>query len=686
MRYICRRFIALTLCFILFCSSGMITYAEDLSSSGGTYSYISPDGDWTFSIYPADDGTPYIYLDKYNGDDKIVNIPPSITYNNETLPVYAVGEAFCGNTNVEVVNVHKDCILDGSGELPFYDATALKAINVEEGNEWFFSRDGVLYTYKYNSHHGKSLVHFPAAYESNVFCVPYDVRIAGAAFRNLSGKTIIIPYLDTYYIAQHSFMDAKNCTFVVKTPEIQHMFLNNDEINVSPAYGSTNCEVLLEEDMDAEEKVMYGIIPATGITLNMSNATVAPDSPYTHNTDGTMPRFNSDEHPYVKLTCNTFPLNTTDNVTWTSSNPDVALVTADSTGYTSVTTTSKGTTPTDDAMYVYGINSGTAVITATTDSGISASCTVKVYQPITKVDTATQKITIDLANSNHYYSASLRITPGHASNRSNITWSSSNPSIVSMQSTSTNQDGLKESIDFPLYTYTMYCAEEDFIVCPKFAFHKTGTATITATIKDEGKVYKKQFVITIINSKASNSSNTSNSSSTTAKKSQKITKVGTWYTLSRGSKKTLKPKAKTSVSYTTSNPKVATVNSKGRITAKGYGKAVITIKAKSTSKYKSATKKITVKVIPKKMTLTSVKAGKRQISVKWKKDSSAKKYYLQYSTDKKFKKNVKTKSISKSKSSYTIKKLKKGKRYYVRICAYNKYKGSYSKVKSCKVK
>lgn len=55
-------------------------------------------------------------------------------------------------------------------------------------------------------------------------------------------------------------------------------------------------------------------------------------------------------------------------------------------------------------------------------------------------------------------------------------------------------------------------------------------------------------------------------------------------------------KAKTKLTYTSSNKNVATVNSKGKITVKKVGKATITIKAKENSTYTSATKKITVTV------------------------------------------------------------------------------------------
>lgn len=62
----------------------------------------------------------------------------------------------------------------------------------------------------------------------------------------------------------------------------------------------------------------------------------------------------------------------------------------------------------------------------------------------------------------------------------------------------------------------------------------------------------------------------------------------------------LNAKAKTALTYTSSNKKVATVDKNGKVTIKGAGKAVITVKAAATSEYKAATKKVTIQVTAKK--------------------------------------------------------------------------------------
>lgn len=77
---------------------------------------------------------------------------------------------------------------------------------------------------------------------------------------------------------------------------------------------------------------------------------------------------------------------------------------------------------------------------------------------------------------------------------------------------------------------------------------------------------------------------------------------------------------------------------------------------------------------------------KRMLTVTFGKVSKAKKYVVQIAIDKKFKKNVKKKTVSAVKK-VTFKKLKAGKKYYVRVRAYRgTVKSPYSKVKSKKVK
>ena len=95
---------------------------------------------------------------------------------------------------------------------------------------------------------------------------------------------------------------------------------------------------------------------------------------------------------------------------------------------------------------------------------------------------------------------------------------------------------------------------------------------------------------------------------------------------------------------------------------------------------------------PKSVSPKKVKSAKKAISVEWKKVSGVKGYQIQVATDKKFKKNKKTVTIKKQKTTKTtVKKLKAKKKYYVRVRTYKIVNGkkvysSWSKVKSVKTK
>ena len=95
---------------------------------------------------------------------------------------------------------------------------------------------------------------------------------------------------------------------------------------------------------------------------------------------------------------------------------------------------------------------------------------------------------------------------------------------------------------------------------------------------------------------------------------------------------------------------------------------------------------------PKSVSPKKVKAAKKAISVEWKKVSGVKGYQVQVATDKKFKKNKKTVTVKKQKTTKTtVKKLKAKKKYYVRVRTYKIVNGkkvysSWSKIKTVKTK
>lgn len=107
---------------------------------------------------------------------------------------------------------------------------------------------------------------------------------------------------------------------------------------------------------------------------------------------------------------------------------------------------------------------------------------------------------------------------------------------------------------------------------------------------------------------------------------------------------------------------------------------------------KPSTTKNTETVKPKKTSIKKLSKGKKKFTVTWAKVSGVKGYQIQYSSNKTFKKNNKSVTVTKQKTTKaTVKKLKSKKKYYVRVRTYKTVNGkkiysSWSKVKSVKTK
>ncbi|UWP58343.1 Ig-like domain-containing protein [Ruminococcus gauvreauii] len=145
------------------------------------------------------------------------------------------------------------------------------------------------------------------------------------------------------------------------------------------------------------------------------------------------------------------------------------------------------------------------------------------------------------------------------------------------------------------------------------------------------------------------------------------------------------------LSFTSSNPKVATVSSTGKITITGIGRTTITITAAATTNYNKATKAITVTVNPKATFISGIKnSDSRKMSISWNKNGTVTGYQVQYATNDSFS-GAKTLTISKNSTlSTSVSNLPKGNTYYVRVRTYKKvysttYYSSWSAAKSVKI-
>lgn len=180
----------------------------------------------------------------------------------------------------------------------------------------------------------------------------------------------------------------------------------------------------------------------------------------------------------------------------------------------------------------------------------------------------------------------------------------------------------------------------------------------------------------------------------------------------------------TIIMYESGNESVASVDMSGVVRAQAPGTAVITVNimplnADSEGNYKThtATCEVTVKdaadVIPNKQIpdkqegatvklkgtkIKKLRRSSKAITVRWKKQtakvvsSHISGYQIQLATNRKFTKNKRTVSVKGyKKTSKKIKKLKRGRKYYVRIRTYKvlkgkKYYSSWSKIRSIKTK
>ena len=99
----------------------------------------------------------------------------------------------------------------------------------------------------------------------------------------------------------------------------------------------------------------------------------------------------------------------------------------------------------------------------------------------------------------------------------------------------------------------------------------------------------------------------------------------------------------------------------------GYG--IVTVKGKGKYAKYYATGTFQIKL--KKVSLSSVKAGKKKLTAAWKKTGGNQGYQIQYSTAKNFA-DAKILNVSAGKKSVVLKNLESKKKYYVRIRSYKK--------------
>lgn len=164
-------------------------------------------------------------------------------------------------------------------------------------------------------------------------------------------------------------------------------------------------------------------------------------------------------------------------------------------------------------------------------------------------------------------------------------------------------------------------------------------------------------------------------------------------TLNQSTSKTAVIKSKKTdgkITLKSSNSKIVKISGTSIIPL-SPGKATVTVTAAQGKNYKSASAKLTITVRPLNTGSVSLKsAAKGQANVSWKSVKSITAYQIQYSTSSNFK-SAKTVTVKGSSRSTVLKKLTRGKKYYIRIRTYKtvskkNYYSTWSKTSSVKVK
>ena len=348
---------------------------------------------------------------------------------------------------------------------------------------------------------------------------------------------------------EYSIINDYECNFVdISTVNIDSMIeaWQNGEEPTEPTTTSTT--------------VTTATTTSTSTTQPSSSSISTPDEPVTESTtetSTTQPSSTTETKPQVvkatgislntnelaltrygkdvkdKLTATVTPDKTTNkNVKWTSSNKKIATV--------------------DKNGYVTAKSKGVARITATTTDGsnLSATCTVTVKQMVTMIVN-----TMNINRGSKNVKRKLPVMVGNNATNKTLSYKSSNPNAVSV-----NAKG-------------------------QITAKKKGTATVSVKTTDGTnivvyyRVTVKQLVTSVkLNKKAI-------SLKAKGKAKQKTYTLKATVTKGANNKK---------VKWTSSKSKIATVNSKGKVTAKKKGTCYVIATAKDGSK-KSAKCKIVVK-------------------------------------------------------------------------------------------
>ena len=447
------------------------------------------------------------------------------------------------------------------GDECFANCSSLKTFVIPEG----IKPDNLSRTAFYNSNIENLIIYGDTAIEGNAYDIVTSVHYM---------KNVVIFKNDVEVKINGGVDENLNCTFYANKNSKMEDYYNrlmdyakDEEINLNYNFvdiSTVNIDSMIEAWQNGEEQteptttsttVTTATTTSTSTTQPSSSSISTPDEPVTETT--TVPTSTTETKPTVvkasgislntnklaltrygtdvkaKLTATVTPNETTNkNVKWTSSNNKIATV--------------------DENGYVTAKGKGIARITATTTDGsnLSATCTVTVKQMVTMIVN-----TMNINRGSKNVNRKLPVMVGNNATNKTLNYRSGNSKVVSV-----NAKG-------------------------QITAKKKGTATVSVKTTDGTnivvyyRVTVKQLVTSVkLNKKAI-------SLKAKGKAKQKTYTLKATVTKGANNKK---------VKWTTSNKKVAVVNSKGKVTAKKKGTCYISVTSTDGSR-KSAKCKVTVK-------------------------------------------------------------------------------------------
>ena len=448
------------------------------------------------------------------------------------------------------------------GDECFANCSSLKTFVIPEG----IKSDNLSRTAFYNSNIENLIIYGDTAIEGNAYDIVTSVHYM---------KNVVIFKNDVEVKINGGVDENLNCTFYANKNSKMEDYYNrlmgyakDEEINLNYNFvdiSTVNIDSMIEAWQNGEEPteptttsttVTTATTTSTSTTQPSSSSISTPDEPVTETT--TVPTSTTETKPTVvkasgiaidkknitltrygkdvkdKLTATVTPDKTTNkNVKWTSSNKKIATV--DKNGYV----TAKG--------------KGIARITATTTDGsnLSATCTVTVKQVVTMIVN-----TMNINRGSKNVNRKLPVMVGNNATNKTLNYRSGNSKVVSV-----NAKG-------------------------QITAKKKGTATVSVKTTDGTNivVYYRVTVKQLVTSVKLN------------KKAISLKAKGSAKQKTATLRATVSPKNANNkkVKWTSSKSKIATVNSKGKVTAKKKGTCYVIATAKDGSK-KSAKCKIVVK-------------------------------------------------------------------------------------------